>query len=156
MTIIHLQQLGLTSVVETPKLRDGELDQPLGTLTKEASTRNQTRQERLEKLKTEQVEFPTKCRTLTKTVIPGPAETDTDKPLEKAYQLFESVVSNLQAQLQTKKEEKKEETSVLLRHQYMAFLEAHKVLQEHLQELDITEEVLCSRYTHYGQVFQQD
>ena len=58
-------------------------------------------------MKIEQVEFLTKCRTLTQTVIPGPVETDTNKPLEKAYQLFESVMSNLQEQLQTKREEQK-------------------------------------------------
>ena len=51
-TMIHLQQLGSISTVETLKLRDGELDQLLGALTKEASTRNQTRQKQIEKLKT--------------------------------------------------------------------------------------------------------
>ena len=50
----------------------------------------------------------------------------------------------------------KEETSVLLRQPYKKFSEAHKVLKEHLEELAIIEEVLCSWYTHYGQVFQQD
>ena len=43
------------------------------------------------------------------------AETDTNKPLEKLYQLFESVMSNLQMQLQIKKDEEKEKTYVLLR-----------------------------------------
>ena len=66
-------------------------------------------------MKVEQVEFLTKCRTLTQTVIPGMVETDIDKPLEKSYQLFESVVSNLEMQLHIKKDEKKEENSVLLR-----------------------------------------
>ena len=107
--------MGSTSTVETPKLRDGELDRFSEALTKEASTRNRTRQERIEKMKVEQVEFFTKCRTLTQTVIPGMVETDTNKPLERAYQLFESVMSNLQMQLQIKRDEKKEETSMLLR-----------------------------------------
>ena len=44
---------------------------------------------------------------------------------------------------------------MLLRQQYITFSEAHKVLQEHLEESAITEEVLRSWYTHYGQVFQQ-
>ena len=69
-------------------------------------------------------------------------ETGTNKPLEKAYQLFESVVSNLQMQLHIKRDEQNEETYVLLRQQYTAFLEAHKVLQEHLDESTTTEEVL--------------
>ena len=45
---------------------------------------------------------------------------------------------------------------MLLRQQYTTFSEAHKVLQEHLEESAITEEVLHSWYTHYVQVFQQD
>ena len=57
----------------------------------------------------------TKCKNLTQTVLRGAAESDTDKPLERAYQLFESVVSNLQTQLQTKREDKAEETFVLLK-----------------------------------------
>ena len=47
-------------------------------------------------------------------VIPGPAEVDTDKPLEKSYQLFESMVLALQAQIQDTKEEQKEEIIRLL------------------------------------------
>ena len=64
-------------------------------------------------------------------------------------------MSNLQTQLQAKKDEQKEETYVLLRQQYTAFLEAHKVLQEHLDESTTTEEVLWNWYTYYGQVFRQ-
>ena len=41
-------------------------------------------------------------------------EVNTDKPLEKAYQLFESVVSTLQVQKKNATEEQKEETSRLL------------------------------------------
>ena len=69
--------------------------------------RNQSRKEQLDKLKEEQVEFLTKCRNLTHTVLPRENQTDTDKPLERTYQLLESVMSNLQAHLQAKKEEKK-------------------------------------------------
>ena len=99
LKVIHLHQVGLNSIIETPKLIYGELDRLLEALTKEASTRNRTKQERIEKMKTEQVKFLTKCRTLTQTVIPRMDETDTDKPLERAYQLLESVMSNLQTQL---------------------------------------------------------
>ena len=66
--------------------------------------------------------------TLTKIVILGLVETDTEKPLEKEYQLFESVVSTLQAQLEAKVEGKNEETFMLLRQQYTTFSKAHKVL----------------------------
>ena len=83
----------------------------------------------------------------------GITETDTDKPLERAYQFLESVVSNLQSQMQAKKDEQKGETSALLIHQYTTFSEAHKVLQEHLDESTTTEEVLRNWYTYYGQVF---
>ena len=93
--MIHLQQWGSTSSVETQKLKDGELDQLLEEITKEASRRNQTRQEKIDKLKIEQVEFLTKYRTLTKTMIPGTTKIDINKPLEREYQLLESVMSNL-------------------------------------------------------------
>ena len=78
-------------------------------LTKEVATRNQRRQEQLEKLKEKQVEFLTKCRKLTQTILPGTTDTntDTDKPLERAYQLLESVMSNLHIQMQDKKDEQK-------------------------------------------------
>ena len=52
------------------------------------------------------------------------------------------------------KEDQKEETSILLRQQYTTFSEAHKVLQNHMEESVITE-VLCDWPTYYGQVFQQ-
>ena len=44
----------------------------------------------------------------------GPIEIDTDKPLEREYQLFESMVSTLQVHIQETKEEQKEETARLL------------------------------------------
>ena len=64
--------------------------------------------------------------------------TNTNKPLERAYQLFESVMSNLQTQLQTKMEEQEEETCVLLKQQFRTFLEAYKVLQESFEESTTT------------------
>ena len=69
--------------------------------------RNQNRKEQIDKLEEEQVEFLTKFRNLTQTILPGEKETDSDKPLERAYQLLESVVSNLQTQLHAKKDDKK-------------------------------------------------
>ena len=84
-TIIHLHQLVSTNVVDTPKLRDGELDQLLEALTKDVAVRNQSRKEQIEKLKSEQIEFLTKFSNLTHTVLLGANETDTNKPLERAY-----------------------------------------------------------------------
>ena len=66
------------------------------TLEIEAKTRSQNRHKELDENEKEQVEFLNKCRNLAQSVIPGPAEVDTNKPLEKAYHLFESVVSALQ------------------------------------------------------------
>ena len=74
-------------------------------LNKEVATRNQSIRENIEKLQVEQVKFLTKCRNLTHTVVPRKNETDTNKPLERAYYLLESVVSNLQAHLHANKEE---------------------------------------------------
>ena len=79
---------------------------------------------------------------MVQSVIPGPIEVDTDKPLERAYQLFESVVSALQAQIQETKEEQKEEIVRLLMAQHTTFFEAYKVLQDHMEEFVITKEVL--------------
>ena len=119
--MIHIIQLGLTSVVDTKKLRDGELGQLLETLTTEATTRSQPRREHIDINKKEVIKFLTKCRSLIQTVISGPTDTNTDKPLEKAYHLFENVVSTLQIHLQNIKEDQKEETSKLLRQQYTTF-----------------------------------
>ena len=113
--MIHLNQLGSTIAVDTVKLRDGELGQLLETLTTEEATISWTRREHLNSIKKEQIEFLSNCRNLIQIVIPGPLEADTDKPLEKAYQLFETMVSTLQAQLQLTKEDQKEETYRLLR-----------------------------------------
>ena len=87
-------------------------------------------------------------------MIPGSTEVDTDNPLEKSYQLFESMVSALQTQMQNTREEKKEETTRLLMQQHTAFFEAYKVLQDHMEESVITEGVLQDWPAYYGQVFQ--
>ena len=121
----------------------------------EAKTRCQTRCKELDDIEKEQVKLLLKYRNLAQFVIPGSMEADTDNPLEKAYQLFESVVSTLQAHMQNTKEEQQEETSRLLMQQYTAFSEAYKVLQDHMEESVITEGVLWDWPTYYGQVFQQ-
>ena len=86
-------------------------------------------------------------------MIPRTTKVDIDKPLEKSYQLFESVVSALQAQIQETKEEKKEETIWLLMVQHTAFFEAYKVLQDHMDDSVIIEEVLRDWPAYYGQVY---
>ena len=88
-------------------------------------------------------------------MILGPIDVDTDRPLERAYQLFETMVSTVQTRMQETKEEQKEETVRLLLAQHTAFSEAYKVLQDHMEESVVTEEVLRDWPTHYGQVYQQ-
>ena len=97
MIMVHISQLGSTTAVNATKLRDGELGQLLETLAIESKTRSQNRCKELDDDKKEQVEFLNKCRNLVQSVIPGPTEVDSDKLLEKAYQLLESVVSALHA-----------------------------------------------------------
>ena len=87
------------------------MGQLLKTVAKEAKTRTEQKTKELIDKSIEQVEFLDKCRTLAQSVIPGPIEFNTDIPLERAYHLFESMVSTLQAHIQETKEEKKEETS---------------------------------------------
>ena len=87
--------------------------------------------------------------------MPGPVEVDTDKLLERVYQLFESMVSALKAQIQETKEEQKEETAWLLMAQHTTFYEAYKVLQDHMKEFVVTKEILRDWPNYYGQVYQQ-
>ena len=128
MTMVHISQLGLTTAVDPTKLKDGELGQLLESLAIKAKTRSQSRRRELDENEKEQVEFLNKCRNFVQSMILVPTEVNTDKPLEKAYQLFESVVSVLQAQRQDTKEEQKEKTARLLTQQHTAFAEAYKVL----------------------------
>ena len=86
--------------------------------------------------------------------MPIPLEVDTDKLLERAYQLFESMVSALQVHIQETKEEQKEETTQLLMAQHTAFSEAYKVLQDHMEESIITEEIVRDLPNYYRQVYQ--
>ena len=83
--MIHLNELGLTTTVDIVKLRDGELGQLLETLAIEAAIRSNTRREQLDNTKKEKIKFLSNCRSLIQTVILGPIEADTDKPLEKSY-----------------------------------------------------------------------
>ena len=101
--MVHISQLGSTTTVDPTKLRDGELGQLLESLAIKEKTRSQNKRREIDKNEKEQVEFLNKCRNLFLSVIPGPIEVDTDKPLEKAYHLFESMVSTLQAQIQDTK-----------------------------------------------------
>ena len=87
--------------------------------------------------------------------MPIPIEVDTDKLLERAYQLFETMASSLKAQIQETKEEEKEEIARLLMAQHTPFSEAYKVLQDHMEESIITEEILIYWPTLYGQVYQK-
>ena len=84
---------------DASSLTDTEVGQLLKTLAKEAKTRTERKTKELIDKSAEQVEFLGKCRTLAQSVILGPIEADTDKPLEIAYQLFESMVSTIQAHL---------------------------------------------------------
>ena len=87
------------------------MGQLLKTLVSEAKTRSEKRNKELKDKNTEQVEFLDKCRNLAQSVTPGPIEIDTNRSLERAYQLFESMVLTLQAHIQETNEEQKEETT---------------------------------------------
>ena len=72
----------------------------MDAINKESRIRREKIKEQIEKLKTEQTEFLTKCENLARQFIPILKGVDTDKPLDKSYQLFKSIVSKFQAQLQ--------------------------------------------------------
>ena len=109
-------------------MTDTEVGQLLKIVAKEAKLRTVRKSKELTAKNAEEVEFLGKCRALAQTVIPRPVEVDTDRPLERAYQLFETMVSTVQARMQETKEEQKEETARLLLAQHTAFSEAYKVL----------------------------
>ena len=90
---------------DATSLTNAELGQLLKTLVIEAKTRSQQRHKELDNKVEEHVEFLNKCRKLAQSLMPGTVEVDTEKPIERAYQLFESMVSALQAQIQETKEE---------------------------------------------------
>ena len=94
---------------DATSLTDAELGQLLKTLASEEKMRGEQRNKEPEDKNEEQVEFLNKCRNLAQSVMPGPIEVDIGKSLEMAYQLFESIVSALQAHIQETKEEQKKE-----------------------------------------------
>ena len=83
--MVHIIQLGSTTTVNATKLKHRELGQLLETLAIKEKTRSHTRCKELNDTEKEQVEFLLKCRNLAQSMIPGPMEADTDKPLEKEY-----------------------------------------------------------------------
>ena len=99
------------SLKDASSLTNTEMGQLLKTLASEAKTGSEQRNKELKEKNAEQVEFLDKCKNLAQSVMLGPIEIDTDKPLERAYQLFKSMVLTLQAHIQEKKEEQKEETA---------------------------------------------
>ena len=139
---------------DTTNLNDAELGKLLETLAVEAKAWSQQRHKELDNKEKEQVEFFNKFKILLQSVILGLAEVDTDKPLERAYQLFEIMVSVLQAQIQETKEGQKEEIVWLLMAHHTSFSEAYNMLQDHMEESFITEEVLRDWPAYYRQVYQ--
>ena len=123
-------------------MREEDLDLLVDAMNKESRIRRDKNKEQLKKIKTEQTKFLNKCENLVKQFITIPEGVDTKKPLDKAYQLFESFVLKLQAQLQERTEEQAEEATILLRNQYTTFSAAHNLLKEHINESITTEEVL--------------
>ena len=117
--------------------------------------RSEQRRKELNDQNVEQIDFLHKCRNLAQSVMPGPIEVDIEKSPERAYQLFQSMVSALQAHIQETKEEQKEETARILLAQHTTFSEAYKLLQDHMEESVMTEEVLRDWPTHCGKVYQQ-
>ena len=136
-------------------MTDTEVGQLLNTLAKEAKKRTNTVRKQLRDKETEEVEFLGKCRSLAQSIVPGPVEVAMDRPLERAYQLFESMMSTIQTHLQATRATQKEETARLVLTQHTTFSEAYKLLQDHMEESIVTEEVLRDWPTHYGQVYQQ-
>ena len=67
--MVHISQLGLTTTVDTTKLKDGELGQLLETLSIKAKIRSQTRHKDLDDTEREQVKFLIKYRNLAQSVI---------------------------------------------------------------------------------------
>ena len=123
-------------------MTDSEIGQILKTLAKESKRRTTTLRKQLRDKETEEVEFLDKCRSLVQSIVPGPVEVATYQPLERAYQIFVGMVSTIQTHLKETKAEQKEETARLLLAQHTAFSEAYKVLQDHMEESIVTEEVL--------------
>ena len=78
--------------MDTQKIKDEELELLVEALNRESRLRKERMKEQIEKLKTKPTEFITRCQDLARQVIPVPEGVDTNRPLEKSYQLFESVM----------------------------------------------------------------
>ena len=89
---------------------DTKVGQLLKTLAKESKKRADQKSKELVTKNAEEVKFLDRCRALVQAMIPGPIEVDIDRPLERAYQLFETMVSTIQTRMQETREEQKEET----------------------------------------------
>ena len=124
------------------------MEQLLKTLASKAKSRSARKNKELQAKHIDHIKFLDKCRNLAHSILPGPIDIDTDRPLERAYQLFKSMVSTLQMHIQETKEEQKKETARLLLAQHTAFSEAYKVLQDHMEESVVIEEVLRDWPTH--------
>ena len=74
--------------MDTQKIRDEEMDLVVEALSKESRLRKEIRKKQIEKLKIEQTEFLARFQDLERQFIPVLKGVDTDKPLEKSYQLF--------------------------------------------------------------------
>ena len=84
---------------DASSITNTDLGQLLKTLASEAKTRSEQRNKELKDKITKQVEFLDKYRNLAQSVMSGPIEINTDKPLKRAYHLFESMVSTLHAHI---------------------------------------------------------
>ena len=89
---MHLVQIGSTTTINTQKDREEDLDMLLDPINKESRIRRE--------INIEKTEFLTKCENFPKQIITTPEGVNIEKPLDRAYQLFDSVVSKLQMPLQ--------------------------------------------------------
>ena len=88
-------------------MTDSEVGQLLHTLAKESKRRMTIVGKQLREKETAEVKFLGKCRSLVQSVVPGPVDVSIDQPLERAYQLFEGLVSTIQTHLKENKSEQK-------------------------------------------------
>ena len=93
------------SLRDASSLDDSEVSQLLKTVAKESKKRIDRKNKELVAKNAEEFEFFSRCRALVQIVVPGPLEVDTDRPLERAYQLFQTMVSTVQTWMQETKEE---------------------------------------------------
>ena len=85
------------------KAKEEELDLLTDAIDHEYKHRRVEAKEHIEQLKVEQSTFLAKCESLAQQIITIPLRTDSDKPLDNAYLIFESVVSTLQEKLNKKR-----------------------------------------------------